>query len=150
MLHLKLTEKQAKILLDHYVKRQKEIGSKLDELEKELAENNTVIKLLTSTMVKTSVATEVAVATQQPSNMDPDYEPSWSWIRKAQYILSKSNKPMSVRQILERIYKYEPELKIDDRKNMATLSASVISKVKRSDILVRVDEGTGVFYKVKS
>lgn len=89
-----------------------------------------------------------------PNNFNAnEYNPDWSFSKKAEYILDKSDSYMSTRAILDVIYSLEPKLKEDKNRHRdlhSKLSSSLIQKMKLDTTpFLRKQTVNGILYGLK-
>ena len=138
--NLELDKSQAEALVILLTKQNKQLSDDIVQLQTKYNKNLELIEQLKH------LTTEEENQTLNLFEKMPDYSPRWPWRKKILKVMESWNGYLSARDIMTIIYKYEPNLKVDDRKSFMTMSAA-ISNLFREDLLKREKDEYSKEYK---
>lgn len=142
-------------ILRYYQSEQDRLRSELTKLQGDIRENDSIIekiKAKTASNGVTSARTQPPLFEQNSKGTTTPtgkYDPSLSFRKKAIFILTSIGHLLTVREVLNLIYQYEPGLKDkgDSRKDFGTLSSlmSTLATSQKGKVFCREKSNDGQY-----
>jgi hypothetical protein len=136
---IEISEKYLDDLIAFYQQKQRDLHQRGIEIEIEISELNKMIAQLKNSNGKV-FSTEI-----ENFPFTEPYLDKWPWARKIKFALGSEKKPLTTKEIVDILCKYEPSLINDRKKVVASISATLSVK---SVTRIGIDLGeTGEFVR---
>ncbi len=142
---IEISENDLPVLVEFYGSKLKSVDSQIEKLSQERASLQSTLDKLLGKDKKQPTRPVLDIFKQDLSKLG--FDPNWTILSKVTYILSLSGKPMSSREVTDRLFDFQPELKAEydkTSKNVSTILS--INNGPDKKFLKATDGGVNYFF----
>lgn len=122
-INITIPDSQLDSMIEYYIGLQKSKKDTITGIEKEIKEISSIVLQLKK--AKTDQPQQNGV---YEDLFGAVYNPKWPWVKKIEYAMNEAGKPVTTKEIVEIITKYEPEYIAERKKAVASVSATLSQK----------------------
>jgi len=145
---IEISESEATELKEYYISKLHEVDNELQNLYAKKAQFQNIISRLINK--KTSQEADHTLPLFLPPSPDEIYPSKGTILERIEFILRTSNSPLNTREIIDRVFLYQPHLKTDkDLESRTAKNVSTILSIHKGKKFYRTSEKGANYFSLK-